>query len=134
MLFNLDEPASEGLRILVVEDDPDSATMQALVLATENHSVTIAVDGPSALREIHKCTPDVVLLDIGLPGMDGYEVARRIFEMELLNRPMLVAVTGLGEHRDFTRSKEAGIDLHLVKPVAPDTLCMLMRRVLRMLT
>jgi len=125
---------SDGLHVLVVEDDADSARTQALLLSAENHVVSIAGDGPSALREVQDSKPDVVLLDIGLPGMDGYEVARRVFDMNLWKRPLLVAVTGLGEAKDLRRSQEVGIDLHLVKPVAPETLCMLLRRFQRVLS
>src|SRR5262245_30703389 len=116
--------SSDGLHVLVVEDDPDCARTQALLLSAENHADSVLGDGFAALREVQDSRPDVVLLDIGLPGMDGYEVARRIFDMNLWKRPLLVAVTGLGESKDLRRSQEVGIDLHLVKPVAPETLCM----------
>jgi two-component system CheB/CheR fusion protein len=113
---------------LVVEDNEDSATSQALLLGLEGHRVTLAADGPTALREVQRACPDMVLLDIGLPGMDGYEVARRVHEMQLWKRPLLVAVTAWGEEADRRRSAEVGIDLHLVKPVDPQTLIALLRR------
>jgi CheY-like chemotaxis protein len=112
----------------VVEDDKDGATSQALLLGLEGHRVTLAADGPTALREVQQACPDVVLLDIGLPGMDGYEVARRVHEMQLWKRPLLVAVTAWGEEAHRRRSAEVGIDLHLVKPVDPQTLIALLRR------
>jgi CheY-like chemotaxis protein len=115
------------LNVLVVEDDEDAATIEALLLATENHEVRIACDGPAALREIVNAKPDVVLLDLALPGCDGFEVARRIRELKLSKRPWLVAVTGRCEEADFQRSQAVGIDMHLVKPVAPETLCILLR-------
>jgi DNA-binding response OmpR family regulator len=118
---------SHPLNVLVVEDDEDAATFEALLLATENHQVRIASDGPAAIREIEDAKPDVVLLDLALPGCDGFEVARRVRNLKLSKRPWLVAVTGRCEEEDFRRSQAAGIDMHLVKPVAPETLCTLMR-------
>ena len=118
---------SHPLNVLVVEDDEDTATLEALLLATENHQVRIATDGPGALREIEDDRPDVVLLDLALPGCDGLEVAKRIGQLNLSKRPWLVAVTGRCEEEDFHRSQAAGIDMHLVKPVSPQTLCSLLR-------
>jgi CheY-like chemotaxis protein len=118
---------SNHLNVLVVEDDPDAATFEALLLGLENHLVRIASDGPAALREMQDARPDVVLLDLALPGCDGLEVARRIHKLNLSKRPWLVAVTGRSEEEDFRRSKDAGIDMHLVKPVPPETLCTLLR-------
>ena len=119
---------SHPLNVLVVEDDEDTATLEALLLATENHQVRIATDGPAALREIEEDKPDVVLLDLALPGCDGIEVAKRIRQLNLSKRPWVVAVTGRCEDDDFRRSQAAGIDMHLVKPVSPDILCTLLRR------
>jgi len=118
---------SNQLNVLVVEDDPDTATAEALLLATENHQVRIASDGPAALREIEEAEPDVILLDLALPGYDGLEVAKRVREMNLSKPPWLVALTGRSDEDDFRRSKDAGIDMHLVKPVSPETLCTLLR-------
>jgi CheY-like chemotaxis protein len=125
---DLPSPQRSGLNVLVVEDNEDQATVEALLLATENHAVEIATDGPAAVRVVQEVKPDVVLLDIGLPGFDGYEVARRIHEMKLPKQPLLVAVTGRWEEEDLRRSRDAGIDVHLVKPVAPETLCVLLRQ------
>ena len=124
---------TDGLSVLVVEDDDDAATVEALLLGMEHHQVTIASDGPAALREVRQAAPDVVLLDIGLPGLDGHEVARQIHEMRLPKQPMLIAVTGRSDTQDVRRSREVGIDMHLVKPVAPDTLCLLLRHLSRLL-
>jgi CheY-like chemotaxis protein len=85
-------------------------------------------DGPSALEFTHSCPPDVVLLDIGLPGMDGYEVARRIRQRSELDRTILVALTGYGQAEDRARALEVGFDDHLVKPVSPDDLAPLLAR------
>ncbi len=81
------------------------------------HDVQIAHDGPSALARAAEYRPDVVLLDIGLPGMSGYEVARKLRELPGPGRPVLVAVTGYGQQSDRRRTREAGFDHHLVKPV-----------------
>ncbi len=118
---------SNRLNVLVVEDDEDAATIEALLLATENHVVRIASNGPAALRDVEDAKPDVVLLDLTLPGCDGFEVAKRIRQLNLSKQPWLVAVTGRCEEEDFRRSHAAGIDVHLVKPVAPETLCILLR-------
>ncbi len=118
-----------GLNVLVVEDNEDAATIEALVLGMEHHAVTIASDGSAALHEIRQGTPDVVLLDLGLPGLDGYEVAECIHHMGLPKRPLLVAVTARDDAEDVRRSREVGIDIHLVKPVPPEKLCVLLRAV-----
>jgi CheY-like chemotaxis protein len=120
---------SAGLKVLVVDDDSDTATMEALLLGLEKHSVTIVSDGSAALLEIQRETPDVVLLDIGMPGLDGHEVAKRIHDMRLRNRPMLIAVSGRGDAAAIRRSQDVGFDMHLVKPVPPQTLCSLLRQV-----
>jgi CheY-like chemotaxis protein len=123
----MSEAQTAGLNVLVVEDDEDAATIEALLLATENHVVRIVSDGPAALREVQQVRPDVVLLDLSLPGLDGYEVARRIRDMELPTRPLLVAVTGRCDEADVCRSKDVGIDMHFVKPVSPEILLMVLR-------
>jgi len=116
------------LHILAVEDDQDTAQSLALLLRMEGHEVNIAPDGPTALRSAQVHQPDVVLLDIGLPGMNGYEVARRLYQQKGEKRPLLIAVTGYGEEKDHQQSEEAGIDLHLVKPVDPGQLNEVLRR------
>jgi DNA-binding response OmpR family regulator len=88
----------------------------------------VASDGPSACRAVQESLPDVVLLDIGLPKMDGWEVAKRICEQGVWKRPLLVAMSGFGTEADRLRSEEAGIDLHLVKPVDPEELHKLLSR------
>ncbi len=104
-------------RVLVVDDNRDSADGLATLLSLEGHHVTTAHDGPSALEKAHRFLPDIVLLDIGLPGMDGYEVARRMRASPDLRTSRLVAVTGYGGEADRLRSEEAGFYDHLVKPV-----------------
>ncbi len=108
-------------RVLLVDDNQDVvATMEAL-LKTWDQDVRVAYDGPSALKVADLFMPEVVLLDIGLPDLDGYEVARRLRQSGL-PRARMVAMTGYGQDEDRRRSREAGFDLHLVKPVAPDQL------------
>ncbi len=111
--------ATEGLRILVVDDSEDAARMSAMLLRSWGHEVRVAYDGPSSLERAIGFQPDVILLDIGLPGMDGFEVARHVRGLPHLEGVRLVALTGYGRDTDRRRSEEAGFDLHLVKPVEP---------------
>jgi PAS domain S-box-containing protein len=104
-------------RILVVDDHVDAARMFELLLQAEGHETCIAHDGPAALKAVEEFKPEFVFLDIGIPGMNGYEIARRLRGGEHREDLFLVAVTGWGQASDFEQSKEAGFDLHLVKPV-----------------
>jgi PAS domain S-box-containing protein len=108
--------------VIVVDDNSDSAESMAMLLRTMGHDVAIAYDGPSALRRITAEMPDVVLLDIGLPGLTGYEVARRLREHPGGEAVRIYAMTGYGQDEDRRRSREAGFDGHLVKPVIPSDL------------
>lgn len=110
------------LRILVVDDNKDAAGSLAELLHISGHEVRVSHDGPQALQEAQKFLPQVLLLDIGLPGMNGYEVARKMRELPLLQNALLIAQTGWGQEEDRRRSKEAGFKYHLVKPVDPDVL------------
>ncbi|HVS62706.1 MAG TPA: ATP-binding protein [Thermoanaerobaculia bacterium] len=114
--------ARSGRRVLLVEDDPDVAETMAAFLRHSGHRVAVAHDGPAALEAVRRAPPEVVLLDIGLPGMDGLEVAREIHRRFRADRPLLVALSGYGSRRDRARSREAGCDHHLVKPVQPEEL------------
>jgi CheY-like chemotaxis protein/anti-sigma regulatory factor (Ser/Thr protein kinase) len=109
-------------RILVVDDNVDSAESMAFLLKFSGHEVQIAHDGPSAIETALLFLPQVLLLDIGLPGMSGYEVARRLRERPEMRNAALLALTGYGQEEDRRRSKEAGFDHHLVKPVDPKLL------------
>jgi PAS domain S-box-containing protein len=111
-------PGSEGaaLRVLVVDDNLDSANSLGLLLEATGQRVQLAHDGPTAIEAALVFQPQVVLLDIGLPGLDGYEVARRIQEQPSLKDVVLVAITGYGNVADLRRSEEAGFKHHLVKP------------------
>jgi two-component system, sensor histidine kinase len=108
-------------RVLVVEDSTDSAETLAMLLRRWGHEVEVAHDGAGALRLAGAFRPQVILLDIGLPDMDGYAVASRL-RADGLAGEMLVALTGFGEAQDRARSQEAGFDRHLTKPVEPDDL------------
>lgn len=108
---------AEPLRVLLVDDNKDSAESLALLMRLPGHEVRTAYEGISALAEARKFMPDVVVLDIGLPRMDGYQVARRLRQEPGGDRLMLLALTGYGQEEDHRRSQEAGFDHHLVKPV-----------------
>jgi PAS domain S-box-containing protein len=114
-----------GRRVLVVDDNRDSAESIALLAEIWGHEVQTVHDGPSALDAAASSLPEVVLLDIGLPGMDGYEVARRL-RQEWGKKLVLIAMTGYGMDEDRRRSRDAGFDHHLVKPVDPEALRVLL--------
>jgi PAS domain S-box-containing protein len=114
--------AGGSRRILVVDDNVDAARSLALLLRLWGHTVRTAYDGPSALAAAAADPPEVVLLDIGMPGMDGYEVARRLRAQAELRSALLVAVTGYGQDEDRRRAFAAGFDRHLTKPLDPDAL------------
>ena len=109
-------------RLLIVEDHPDVAESLALILRGDDHEVRIAHDGPAALQVLSHFKPDVVLLDVGLPGMDGYQVARRMREEALESKLTIIALSGYDQTEDHRRSMQAGCDAHLVKPVHPNVL------------
>jgi PAS domain S-box-containing protein len=109
-------PELAGKRVLVVDDNVDSAEMTAALISRWGHRTEQAHDGPSALKIAQDFRPDVVLLDIGLPDMDGYEVARRLRSTNAA-RPRIIAVSGYGREADRLKSADAGFDAHLVKPV-----------------
>ncbi|HEX2644249.1 MAG TPA: ATP-binding protein [Thermoanaerobaculia bacterium] len=113
----LDEVGDNGRRILLVEDNPDAAESLGELLRIWGHEVRIAYEGLGALDQARVETPDIVLLDIGLPGMDGYEVARALRSQPGLERTRLIALTGYGQDADRHRSSQAGFDHHFVKPV-----------------
>ena len=109
-------PPAASRRVLVVDDNVDSAEMLAVVLQQWGHEARMAHDGESALRDVESYRPDLVLLDIGLPGLSGYAVAERVTRAGG-DRPQLVALTGYGPADDVARAREAGFDFHLLKPV-----------------
>jgi CheY-like chemotaxis protein len=125
MVYN---PATHRLRILVADDDADTAVSLATLLHLKGHEVHVALTGPAALETAKDNPPDVVLLDLAMPGMDGYELAARLREQATDKWPLLIAITGFGREEYCRRSAEAGIDLHLVKPVDPKALDGLLKR------
>lgn len=104
-------------KILVVDDNVDAADTLSILLQMSGHALTVAHDGAAALKALTMDVPDVILLDIGLPGMNGYEVAQRVREIPALARTRLIAMTGYGQESDKQAAAEAGFDAHLVKPV-----------------
>jgi signal transduction histidine kinase/CheY-like chemotaxis protein len=116
---SVDTAASpEPLRILVVDDSHDAADTLAQALQLQGHAAECAYSGPAALRRAEELDADLVLLDLGLPEMDGYEVAQRLRRQQGRHRPYLVALTGYGAPRDRERSQSAGFDDHKVKPLS----------------
>ncbi|MCA9144183.1 MAG: PAS domain S-box protein [Planctomycetaceae bacterium] len=115
--------ARQPRRIVVVDDNVSAAwLLSKLLKKLGDHDVVVAHDGPSALTAIEQNNPEIVLLDIGLPGMDGFEVGRRIRDDAAFDNLLLVALTGYGQEEDRQKSREAGFDVHLVKPPALDQL------------
>jgi len=122
-----DEVAASNPRILIIDDNRDATDSLHALLRDHGFSCASALDGPSGLQAVETFAPDVVLLDIGLPGLDGYAVARRIRSSTDGNRCLIVALTGYGQERDRERSMQAGIDAHLVKPVELEQLLTVIR-------
>ncbi|MEO8006678.1 MAG: MASE1 domain-containing protein [Betaproteobacteria bacterium] len=114
---SVEPPRSVQHRVLVVDDNRDSADSLSMLLKIMGHDVRTVYDGPEAVESVGQFRPDVVLLDIGLPSMSGYDVARVLHDSADRSRMVLIAVTGYGQDEDRRRSREAGFDHHLVKPV-----------------
>jgi CheY-like chemotaxis protein len=110
-------------RVLVVDDCKDAAESLAILLRLWGHDVVcVAHDGPEALEAARRQRPEMVFLDIGMPGMTGYELARHLRALDGGREFFLIAVTGYGRAEDRQRSRESGIDCHLLKPCSPDGL------------
>jgi PAS domain S-box-containing protein len=116
------ERVVESLRVLVIDDNEDAADSMAILLKQPGHEVRTAYSGTTALEAALSFRPDVILLDLGLPEIDGYEVARRLRQDPDLRKARIIAVSGYGQETDFQRSQQAGFDDHLVKPVDPEKL------------
>ena len=114
--------AAPGRQVLVVEDDVNAAESLALLLKTWGHDVRVAHDGPTALRSARERRPDAVLLDVRLPGMDGYQVAHRLREQGGMENALVVAMTGCADAVEGDYPHESAIQQLLIKPVAPETL------------
>jgi CheY-like chemotaxis protein len=108
-----------ALRILVIEDHPDTRELLRAMLELDGHRVEVAEDGPPGVVIARAVRPDVVLIDIGLPSLDGYEVGRQL-RRDLGKSVTLIALTGYSQPTDRRRSTEAGFDAHLVKPASPE--------------
>ncbi|MBO0697975.1 MAG: PAS domain-containing protein, partial [Zavarzinella sp.] len=120
-------PSSLAKRVLVVDDHADAADSLALLLRLEGHDVRVARNGPAAVEAAQSDPPDIVLLDLGMPGMDGFEVARRLRQGPAAGT-VIAALTGWGQEEDRRRTREAGFDHHLVKPADPNDLRELLAR------
>jgi CheY-like chemotaxis protein len=114
--------ASRSLRVLIVEDNPDAAAMLDVIVSALGHATRLAHDGGSAVTIAMEFLPDLVLLDIGLPVMSGYAVARTLRERPEFGHVHLAAVTGWGQDEDRRKAREAGCDTHFTKPLAPAAL------------
>lgn len=121
------------LSVLVVENDRDGAETLSLLLQMSGHRVAVAADGEAALITAALAPPDVVILDLRLPKLNGWDVAVKLRERTVGKRPFLVAVTGCGQEADYQRSSEVGIDLHLLKPVDPPELLAVLERFSRLI-
>jgi signal transduction histidine kinase/CheY-like chemotaxis protein len=123
-----EEPRARGtMKLLVVDDNPDVASSVAMFLELVGHDVRVAHDGDKAIQLAEEFRPQAMLLDLGMPGMDGYEVCRRIRSMSWAKDMRIIAITGWGQEEDRRQSAAAGFDAHLVKPVNPKTLDQLLR-------
>jgi two-component system CheB/CheR fusion protein len=119
--------STHPLRVLVVDDCPDTTESLRILLGLWGHEVRAAHSGAEALRLAPGFLPDIILLDIGLPGLDGYEVAGRLRQVPDLAGVFLLALTGYSREQDVARSRAAGFDMHLVKPFDPDALRLLLQ-------
>lgn len=113
----LEKKQDHRSRVLIVEDDTAAASAMAELLEDLGCDADIAADGLTAIERTTEWRPDIVLLDIGLPSMNGYDVARRIREIPEVRSTLIIAITGFSETEDKKRAYEVGIDLHLTKPV-----------------
>jgi DNA-binding response OmpR family regulator len=111
-----------GRRIVLVDDNRDAADTLAMALRLQGHEVEVAYDGESGFEIAQQHPPGIMLLDLGLPGVDGHEIARRIRQTEWGRCILLAALTGWGQEPDRARSMDAGLDAHFVKPLEPEQL------------
>jgi PAS domain S-box-containing protein len=124
------QPASEEFvrrRVLIADDNMDGAESLAILLRVEGHDVSVVHDGAAALAALERLQPQVALLDIGMPGLTGYEVARRVRQSAFGRGMLLVAITGWGQDSDKARALEAGFDHHFTKPIEPEHITALLR-------
>jgi CheY-like chemotaxis protein len=121
-----EQTESKRLRVLVVDDFLNVAESLASMMRIFGHEAQVALDGATALDAARASKPDVILLDIGIPVMDGYTVAKTLRKQMPSKPPFIVAVTGYGSESDYRHSAESGINFHLLKPVNPDLLRLLL--------
>lgn len=107
------------MRILICDDNRDAATTLGMLVASDRHEVYLCHDGRSCVEKAREWHPHIAFLDIGMPGMTGFAVAKAIRQMDFGHQVLLVAVTGYGSHEDVQMAMEAGFDLHLTKPADP---------------
>ena len=125
--FNSAPDSEKSIRVLVVDDNQDAAQTISIALRLEGFTVATAFDGNEALAEAARFQPQIVLLDIGMPGMDGYAVARELRAREQTKSTIIIALTGYGQPEDKARAKAVGFTDHLTKPVAPDRLSTMLK-------
>ncbi len=113
----MSNPREPVERVLVVDDSADNALIMQKLLSLKGHTVRTAVDGPSALDCLDEFRPHAIVLDLNLPGLSGHEVAQAVRRHPTFGSVLMIAVTGHGRDEDRVRSRQAGIDHHLVKPV-----------------
>jgi DNA-binding response OmpR family regulator len=121
-------PGARKHRVLVADDNEDAGESLAMLLRLDGHEVHVASNGNDAMTMFDRLNPDVAILDIGMPGLSGYDVASRIRDRETGRHAMLIAVTGWGQETDKTRASEAGFDHHFTKPVEPEALSALLAK------
>ncbi len=107
------------MRVLICDDNPDAASSLEMLVASDRHETCVCADGASCVEKARSWQPGIALLDIGMPGMTGYEVAREIRAMQFGKDVLLVAITGWGTAQDVATAKEAGFDMHFTKPADP---------------
>ncbi len=119
---------TETTRILVADDNTDAAESLALVLQSAGHTVHVSYDGAAAVEAMHSFSPEIAVLDIGMPRLNGYDAARQIRTLPGGTDCVLVALSGWGQSDDKRRAREAGFDEHLTKPVDPESLLQVIAR------
>lgn len=115
-------PATKPKRVLIADDNQDAAVSLSMLMEMQGHTVFVAFGGEQALALAEKERPDVLVLDIGMPELDGYAVARRIRQCSWGRRIKLIAATGYGQKEDVERARRAGFDHHLLKPMDPEAI------------
>jgi len=128
------QKAAAPMKVLIVDDNVDSAQTSLWMLDLMGHKATVAHEGLTALEMAHEIKPDVVLLDIGMPGMDGYEVCRQLRQMPEMKNKTVIAQTGWGQESDRQKAFAAGFDHHITKPVSLDLLTQLLADIKRTAT